>query len=231
MARILDFFDGFSSATEPLIQFITAGKLASYADDASYEADLNGDPLEEGALYWNTTDKVVRVYNGTDWEAIQTEVLTNFEALGTGDGVAVNFVASFSPISTEKLLVFSNGNLQPKSSYSLSTNTIQFNTAPEDEEEIEVFYFYDGPQSPFVQPSGTLRTPILTVSASDITNKNIDIGFEPLEPTKVQLVWLGIGLQKNGVDFQIIGQTADWTSLGLDTFIEEDDELSLWFYS
>ncbi len=71
MARIVDFFDGAQSETTPTIGNIVASDLITYANDAAYEAAEAGSPAE-GNIYFNTTDKVIRFYNGTDWISIDT---------------------------------------------------------------------------------------------------------------------------------------------------------------
>lgn len=64
--RIVDFFDGMQSETTPTIGNIKASGLIEYADDATYEANEQGAPAE-GNIYFNTTSKLIRYYNGTEW--------------------------------------------------------------------------------------------------------------------------------------------------------------------
>ena len=73
MARRIEFFDGFTSATTPTIGNIVASALIDYPDDATYEATESGAPAE-GNIYFNTTTKRVRYYDGTDWQAVGREV-------------------------------------------------------------------------------------------------------------------------------------------------------------
>jgi len=53
MTRILDFSDGFESASEPDAGIINANAIKRYANDGAFEAD-NGSG-ENGDMYYNTT--------------------------------------------------------------------------------------------------------------------------------------------------------------------------------
>lgn len=66
MARIVDFADGAQSETTPTIGNISASDLVKYADDASYESDNVGSPIQ-GNIYFNTTSGLPRYHNGTAW--------------------------------------------------------------------------------------------------------------------------------------------------------------------
>lgn len=72
MARIVNFADGAESETTPVIGNIVASALVQYPDDATYEATEQGAPAE-GNIYFNTTDKVIRYYNGTAWITLVDE--------------------------------------------------------------------------------------------------------------------------------------------------------------
>ena len=66
MARTLDFTDGFESSSAPSIGAVSATELQVYVDDAAYVA-ANG-AAAQGDIYFNSTDNLVRYYNGSSWE-------------------------------------------------------------------------------------------------------------------------------------------------------------------
>lgn len=80
MAKKVEFFDGAQSSTTPVIGDVDASNVASYVNDAAYEAANVGSPIA-GNIYYNTTLNMVRYYNGSAWQSIidepSTQVLTN----------------------------------------------------------------------------------------------------------------------------------------------------------
>lgn len=72
MSKKIDFFDGAESETTPVLGNLSASNLVSYDSDATYEATEQGAP-NEGNLYFNTTDKVIRYYTGTSWVSVVDE--------------------------------------------------------------------------------------------------------------------------------------------------------------
>lgn len=87
MARIINFFDGAESETVPTIGNIVASDLTSYVDDAAYEAAETGAPAE-GNIYFNTTIKLIRYYNGTIWGSLTDEVTAQVVENKTLDGTS-----------------------------------------------------------------------------------------------------------------------------------------------
>jgi len=73
--RIVNFVDGASSETTPTIGNIVASALVTYPNDAAYEAAEVGAPAD-GNIYFNTTDDVIRYYNGTIWQELIDEGTT-----------------------------------------------------------------------------------------------------------------------------------------------------------
>lgn len=63
--RILNFSDGYTSASAPSSDGVSAVKLESYASDAAY-VTANG-TAENGDCYYNTTNNKVRIYENGAW--------------------------------------------------------------------------------------------------------------------------------------------------------------------
>jgi hypothetical protein len=59
---------------------------------------------------------------------------------GTINGTNTNFTLSYTPRDSNSLLVFKNGLVVPNSEYSLSNNTITFNTAPSINDTLYAYY-------------------------------------------------------------------------------------------
>ena len=87
--RRIDFFDGAQSSTVPTIGNITADNLSTYADDASYEASVQGAPAE-GNIYYNTTLDKIRYYSDGAWRTVVDETTAQTLENKTIDGTAAS---------------------------------------------------------------------------------------------------------------------------------------------
>lgn len=80
MTRIIDFTDGFTSATEPTTEGSIASFYAPFANNAAYEAVHT---TVEGSTFLDTTLDVVKVYVGATWRTTE-RALDNAEASSPG---------------------------------------------------------------------------------------------------------------------------------------------------
>lgn len=76
--------------------------LGAKASDPT--TDNDGDPLNGGDLYYNTTSNVMRVYTGTVWvTAYVPGDAANITSTATGDVAATNVQAAIAELDTEKV--------------------------------------------------------------------------------------------------------------------------------
>ncbi len=78
--RNLSNIDG-AAVTPPTSTAFTTNGLDAYANDAAFEAVLTPVP---GSIYWNTTEKCLREYNGTAWQYDKTLFSVQTDAASTG---------------------------------------------------------------------------------------------------------------------------------------------------
>ncbi len=78
--RLINFFDGAQSSTEPTIGNVVTSSLVKYANDAAFEAGEDGAPIT-GNIYYNTTTNTIRYYTSGAWSSLvdetKSQTLTN----------------------------------------------------------------------------------------------------------------------------------------------------------
>lgn len=131
--------DSAASAAAALISEANSAALFDDFDDRYLGAkavepalDNDGDALQTGALYYNTVSNVLRIYNGTAWQATATATPASFTSNSfSGNGVTVNFTLSTTPASVASLFVFVSGVAQrPTTDYTFLGTTLTFTSAP-----------------------------------------------------------------------------------------------------
>jgi hypothetical protein len=78
--RNLQNIDG-ANVTNPDANAFTTNSIEAYANDAAFEAAFT--PVA-GSIYWNTTEKLLREYNGTAWQYDKTTLLAATDSTTTG---------------------------------------------------------------------------------------------------------------------------------------------------
>lgn len=101
VTRNLSNIDG-ANVTNPDANSFTANGLPAYANDAAFEAVT---PAFTGAIYWNTTDKALRQYNGTAWQYDKTIMSVQVDAASTGSGQDI------TPNTVDQVIRFTSGTL------------------------------------------------------------------------------------------------------------------------
>jgi len=94
--------------------------------------DNDGNPLETGAQYFNTSTEKLRIYDGAAWQDTATATPASFTAdTFSGTGAQTAFTLSATPASVQSLIVFISGVRQtPTTDYTFSGTTLNFVAAP-----------------------------------------------------------------------------------------------------
>jgi len=225
-----------TNAIADINQILSEGEyiIKAYANDAAYEAENGSPPYTDlTGIYYNTTTGLLRYYDGVaaSWNDVGKTAVGEHEDLGNGDGVTVDFDLTFAPLTEDSFIVFLNGTKVPRSDYTFSNPTITFNNAPALGQKVDVWNLTEGNPSVIVTPSGTLEIQYYTLTASDITNKNITLVSTPSTVTKVVLDIVGSTSQHYGVDYSVSGTTLSWNGLGLDGIVNEGDVFRYWYFT
>jgi hypothetical protein len=208
-----------------------AKKIKSYATDTDYEND--NDPLVGGEIYYNTTTGSLRYYNAVDveWKPVGQQTLGIQESIGLGDGSTAQFTITNAPLNDEAILVFLNGRLIEKSNYSVNLPLIEFNTAPALGVEVYVWYLSEGsPASPVVA-SGTPVVLYRTITAGEITAKQLTLPSVPANAAQVMVDAIGGSTGHYAIDYSVTGDIMDWDGLGLETTLNANDVLRIFYFT
>ena len=91
--------------------------------------DNDGNALQVGALYFNTSDQLLRVWNGMNWLVSAISEPSSFTRnTFSGTGSQTVFTLSSTPVNNDSVFVFISGVLT--SAYNVSGTTLTFTTAP-----------------------------------------------------------------------------------------------------
>lgn len=129
--RVINFLDTFESESAPTVGVIPAGALQGYASDAAY-VTAKGSAAAAGDAYFNTTDNIARVHNGTSWNYILDE--SYFASLGYDRIVGASPVATDADLATaisnasngDSILVLDAEDLATTVTISLDDLRVQF---------------------------------------------------------------------------------------------------------
>lgn len=99
--------------------------LAASTDPSARD---NGDTLQTGDLYFNSTSSKMKVWTGSAWVPINAATIT-IDTF-SGDGATVAFTLTEDPSGENNTLVFVDGTFIQKGAYSVSGTTLTFGSAP-----------------------------------------------------------------------------------------------------
>ena len=166
------------SGLDTEVQFNDGGILG--ASDKLTFNKTTGTLSIKGVLYANTlvaNTGYIEFADGTKQYTANSTVTTPANVTiatfaATANGAQTTFNIGFSPASAEAIFVTLDGMVQPPSSYSTNTsaNTITFDTAPADGEEVGIVSFYTL-VNPFVIPDGSVTTAKFATDATTYINQ------------------------------------------------------------
>lgn len=118
-----------NSATAAGLTLDTFQDIYLGAFSTSPTLDNDGNALQIGALYFNSSDKLLRVYDGTNWLISAVSEPSSFARNWfSGNGSTVSFTLSSTPVNADSVFVFISGVLT--TNYIVIGNTLTFGTAP-----------------------------------------------------------------------------------------------------
>jgi len=143
------------------------------------------------------------------------------------DGARVNFDLSYTPYSTDSVLVFLDGLDVPKTFWSLTGSTVTFGTAPAAAQDLKFYYFKSGA---VVTAAVAPKTEFRTISSGEATAKALTLVQTPSISSEVTLGISGGGFQFYGDDYTVSGTTLSWSGLGLDGILSAGDKLVIGYF-
>ena len=106
---------------------------------ANPTVDNDGDPLQQGALYFNTSSDELLYYDGSTWISPVQSATTLSTA--TGDGSTTVFAIVNAQSSINSTFVYIDGVYQNKAGYTVGGGNVTFSEAPPLNAEIEAVSF------------------------------------------------------------------------------------------
>ena len=151
------------------------------------------------------------------------------EDIGTGDGVNDTFgPLTFIPLNEDSIWVFVNGLWQSPTDWSLVSTDIIFGAGnePATDAIVSVHYLTNGVVALPVLPSGAYQSYQHTITAGEITAKQITISPTPASATQVLVNVKGAGSSEFfGDDYTISGAIFDWDTYDLDGILVAGDKI------
>ena len=101
--------------------------LGAFASAPTVDGD--GNPLQVGALYFNTSDLLLRIWSGSSWLVSAVSEPSSFARnTFSGNGSQTVFTLSSAPVNNDSVFVFISGVLT--TAYNVVGTTLTFTTAP-----------------------------------------------------------------------------------------------------
>lgn len=108
------------------VEVFTNGAWSNVGGSAAVSATAPTSP-QPGDLWYDTTTAQLKTWDGTSWQLPQSTIVVD---VLSGNGSTVTFTLSGSPGVKNNTNVFISGVYQAKATYSITSNSITFSTAP-----------------------------------------------------------------------------------------------------
>lgn len=172
-------------------------------------------------------------------QIILTQTGQNIEIKGTGalgyqetpaglvNGINTTFgPLTYLPSNADSIIVFIDSLAIEKTNWTLSGNNIVFSSnIPQTGQSVYVFYITSGIVPPPPVVTGILEVEYRTLSAGEITAKQLTLTSTPVTGSKVIVDIIGGGPQVYNVDYTVAGAVLSWPGYGLDGLISAGDIL------
>lgn len=145
------------------------------------------------------------------------------------DGVRTQFNFAYTPVDGS-MMVLVNGVNVLKTKFSYSHPTLTLSDAPQLGQKLEVQYITNGSPS-IVQIRTDQIIENRTLTAGEITAKQLTLANTPVDATKVVVDVRGGPGQIYGVDFAVSGAVLNWNGYALDGQIIAGDILRIEYYT
>lgn len=146
---------------------------------------------------------------------------------GAVNGVNVTYgPLTYLPTNDDSVMVFVDGLALKNTEFSVSGSTITLSVAPVVGQSVYAYYSTEGSSSLPVF-GGIFKVEFRTLSAGEITAKQLTLGFTPSSPSEVMLDLIGGGAQFYGDDYTVSGSVLSWSSLSLDGLLTAGDKIRI----
>jgi hypothetical protein len=119
-----------NSATEVALYLDEFADIYLGAYSVAPTVDNDGDALQVGALYFDTNDQLLKIWDGDNWLVSAVSEPSSFARnTFSGDGTETEFTLSTTPVNNDSVFVFIDGILTTE--YNVTGNTLTFDDAPD----------------------------------------------------------------------------------------------------
>lgn len=151
----------------------------------------DGSALHNGDLYFNTTTKQLKIFDGAAWQSVTDQALNTTPKSFVGDGVTESFTLDYDPLTDGNVLVWVGGVRQvPGVDYSVSGTTLTLTPAPGLGVAVDTLIFTTTAVAYFLQ-DGQVTTPkiangaVTTPKLSDSAVTTTKLADGAITPSKV----------------------------------------------